>query len=100
MTPERWRRIDELYQKALALSPEQRRIFLSQACADEEELRREVESLLAVKSAAAAFFDQGGLGSEISSAGTLSVPPPYKDRIAKVEAEGGDSTASSGQGRW
>jgi hypothetical protein len=99
MTPERWRRIDELYQKALALSPEQQRIFLSQACADDEELRREVESLLAVKSAAAAFFDHGGLGSEISSAGTPSVPPQDKDRIAKVEAEGGDSTAGSGQGR-
>lgn len=92
MTPERWRRIDELYQQALGLPPEQRSIFLSQSCADDEDLRRDVESLLAVKSAAAEFFDHGRSGSEISSAGTPSVPPPDKDHITEVEA-------GSGQGR-
>ena len=45
MTPERWRRIEELYHAAAALAPAARAGFLAENCADED-LRREVESLL------------------------------------------------------
>jgi hypothetical protein len=45
MTPERWRRIGELYQAALALAEGGRNALLDQACAGDEELRRQVESL-------------------------------------------------------
>jgi serine/threonine-protein kinase len=47
MTPERWRRVDELYHAALAKAVEGRATFLADACAGDEGLRREVESLLA-----------------------------------------------------
>jgi eukaryotic-like serine/threonine-protein kinase len=47
MTPERWQQIDNLLQSALACASEERPAFLAQACADDEPLRREVESLLA-----------------------------------------------------
>jgi eukaryotic-like serine/threonine-protein kinase len=46
MSPERWQRIEELYHSALEHPPEQRSAFLSDACAGDDELRREVESLL------------------------------------------------------
>jgi serine/threonine protein kinase/Tol biopolymer transport system component len=46
MQAERWRQIEELYQEALAQPPEQRAAFLAQACADDPELRAEVQSLL------------------------------------------------------
>jgi hypothetical protein len=46
MTPERWKRIEELYHAAHAKSQDQRAAFLSGACHDDEELRRQVESLL------------------------------------------------------
>ena len=46
MTPERWKRTEELYHAARARSPEQRAAFLAEACAEDEALRREVESLL------------------------------------------------------
>src|SRR5579864_1015369 len=49
MTPERWQQVDQLYHSALEREPGQRSAFLAEACAGDEELRREVESLLAQK---------------------------------------------------
>jgi eukaryotic-like serine/threonine-protein kinase len=47
MTPERWRQVEELYHAALAQDPQQRTHFLVHATETDEDLRREVESLLA-----------------------------------------------------
>jgi len=46
MTPERWERITELSEKALALPGAEREAFLQVACAGDPEIRSEVESLL------------------------------------------------------
>src|SRR5215216_3552289 len=46
MTPERWKRIEELYHEAHARMPADRPAFLAQACADDDAIRRNVESLL------------------------------------------------------
>ena len=47
MDPARWQRVEDLYQAAVERRPEARAAFLARACAGEEDLRREVESLLA-----------------------------------------------------
>jgi serine/threonine protein kinase/Tol biopolymer transport system component len=47
MTPERFARIGQLYSEAAELAPETRAAYLAQACAGDDDLRREVESLLA-----------------------------------------------------
>jgi hypothetical protein len=47
MTPERWQQVQRLYQSALGQEPSKRADFLKKACTGDEELRREVESLLA-----------------------------------------------------
>jgi serine/threonine protein kinase len=47
MTPERWKRIEELYQGARARPPLDRARFLAEACPDDEAMRGDVESLLA-----------------------------------------------------
>jgi Tol biopolymer transport system component len=47
MTPERWKRIEALYHEAFARSPADRPAFLAAACANDEAMRRNVESLLA-----------------------------------------------------
>src|SRR5437016_3623935 len=47
MNPERWQQIDDLLQSAPACAFEERPAFLAQACAGDEPLRLEVESLLA-----------------------------------------------------
>jgi eukaryotic-like serine/threonine-protein kinase len=50
LNQERWRRVEELYHAALDREPAQRNEFLNQACNADEDLRREVESLLAADS--------------------------------------------------
>jgi serine/threonine protein kinase/tetratricopeptide (TPR) repeat protein len=46
MTPERQNQIKHIYERALGLTPERRSAYLEEACAGDEELRREVESLI------------------------------------------------------
>jgi tetratricopeptide (TPR) repeat protein len=52
MQPERWRKIEEIYQAALDREESQRAAFLTEACAGDGALREEVESLLAHKDSA------------------------------------------------
>ena len=47
MTPERLRQIQKLYLSARDHDPSTRPEFLAQACGSDEDLRREVETLLA-----------------------------------------------------
>jgi uncharacterized RDD family membrane protein YckC len=47
MKSERWQQISHLYDAALERSVAERAAFVREACADDDELRREVESLLA-----------------------------------------------------
>ncbi|MDX6530381.1 MAG: eukaryotic-like serine/threonine-protein kinase [Blastocatellia bacterium] len=57
MTPERWHQVKELFDSTLQCEPEQRSIFLSRACGEDESLRREVESLLASHEKDGSFID-------------------------------------------
>src|SRR5262249_38544058 len=61
MMGERWRRIEELYHAALGQDVSDRATFLAEACADDEPLRREVESLLAVQEEAERFIETPAL---------------------------------------
>jgi eukaryotic-like serine/threonine-protein kinase len=47
LTPEKWQRIKELFGSALEQEPGERSAFLQNACGPDEELRAELESLLA-----------------------------------------------------
>jgi serine/threonine-protein kinase len=47
MTPERLRQIEQLYHEAREREPSERAAFLAQACRGDEELRRELDQLLA-----------------------------------------------------
>jgi serine/threonine protein kinase len=47
MTPARWQQIEDLYNQALEVEENQRTAFLRQACAGDDDLRQEVEGLLA-----------------------------------------------------
>jgi serine/threonine protein kinase/Tol biopolymer transport system component len=57
MKPERWRQVDQLFQTALEHSPEERAEFISEACGDDDSLRREVEALLAADGQAGSFIE-------------------------------------------
>ena len=46
MSQDRWQQIEDLFHRAVELAPESRAAFLDEACAADEALRVEVESLL------------------------------------------------------
>ncbi|MGB7923981.1 MAG: protein kinase, partial [Pyrinomonadaceae bacterium] len=57
MSSERWQQLEEIFQTALDLAPEKRASYLAEACAGDEELRREVEALRAQYDEADDFLD-------------------------------------------
>ena len=57
MKNERWHQVERLYHSALTKHPSERSGFLVEACAGDEELRREVESLLAYEDRAETFIE-------------------------------------------
>jgi TolB-like protein/Tfp pilus assembly protein PilF/predicted Ser/Thr protein kinase len=57
MNPERYNRVDELFQQALSQPTEKLRSFLEEACAGDAALRHEVESLLEHDRRAVGFID-------------------------------------------
>jgi serine/threonine protein kinase len=69
-TSERWRQIEHLYHAALELRLAEREAFLDEACAGDDELRREVVSLIAAHNLAETF---------------ISAPP--EDVVAALVAE-------------
>src|SRR5262249_17003443 len=61
MTPERWRQIAQVYNAALERDGSGRVAFLAEACASDEALRRDVESLLLWDARAEDFIDAPAL---------------------------------------
>jgi eukaryotic-like serine/threonine-protein kinase len=57
MEPERWRRVESLYHSALKVATDQRARFLRSECQDDDELRKEIESLLSYEDSAADFIE-------------------------------------------
>ncbi len=86
MTPERWQEVKEVLGAALNLPPESRPGYVAQACASDEDLRREVESLLDSHEQAANFIEGPvfGLASESQVGRRIG---PY--RIVGEVAHGG-----------
>jgi len=64
MMPERWQQLDRLFHSALERAPEERAAFLDQACAGDQQLRREVEVLIAAHARAGSFIEKPALEVE------------------------------------
>src|SRR5678816_726222 len=73
MTPERHHHIGKIYREALEKDPSHRPAYLEKACAGDESLRSEVESLLLYQARDGGFIDQ-----------------PILERV--IRAIGGDAT--------
>ena len=57
MKTERWEKVIDLFQSALEHAPEERAAFLNESCHDDEDMRREVESLLTSHERAENFIE-------------------------------------------
>ena len=62
MTPERYEQIGQIYDAALELTHDERAAFIDRACGADEELRREVESLVEAHEQAGDFIAEPALG--------------------------------------
>ena len=62
MDAERWKRVDDLLQSVLQVSPDQQKEFLRQACAGDASLEHEVQSLLSSHEKLGEFLEQPAMG--------------------------------------
>jgi len=56
-----WQQVQQLFDAALQRPPEKRKEFLEQECGSNQELRREVESLLAAHDESGSFMAEPGV---------------------------------------
>ncbi|HKR21100.1 MAG TPA: hypothetical protein VJS17_00845, partial [Pyrinomonadaceae bacterium] len=56
MKPDRWQRVDELFEAALERDSQDRAAFIEKACGDDQQLRREVEKMLRIDEQATEFI--------------------------------------------
>jgi serine/threonine-protein kinase len=61
LTDDAWQQINNLLDAAWELTPDERAVFLDQACADAPELRRQVEALLHAEAHAPSFLNSDAL---------------------------------------
>src|SRR5688572_24305232 len=64
MTPERWQQVEAVFQEALDHTPPERASFLDHACADDEELKQEANSLIAAYDESGAFIEQPAMAQD------------------------------------
>jgi hypothetical protein len=113
MDPDRWRRIEQIYNLAIEIEPAQREEFLNQSCAEDESLRNEVERLLkgqlkaekfiespAVEVAARALFGTSTLDSTEGNAVASHAPAISKQPAVDFVAEGLDRKHSKRAPWW
>ncbi|MDP9161491.1 MAG: protein kinase [Acidobacteriota bacterium] len=76
MEPERWQRVEQLYHAALGLDELSRIQFLEQSCHGDENLFREVASLLALQRRAENFMESAALGNAAAALAGNRAPHP------------------------
>jgi hypothetical protein len=74
MNPERWQQASRILEIALERHPEQLAAYLDEVCANDDDLRREVESLLAASAQAGSLLDSPAM----AIAARLFVNDPVK----------------------
>jgi predicted ATPase/serine/threonine protein kinase len=74
MSAERWRRLESLYNEALALAPDRRASYLDDACGNDTDVRQELEALLAWDARTETFLDRPIIEMGVESASAASLP--------------------------
>src|SRR5262245_14010431 len=94
MTGEKLQSDREIFKQAARLAPEERGRFVEQACGENDELRQEVESLLAAHDAASNFMAKPAAAGDVTvlhespiAEGPGTVIGPYK--LLQQIGEGG-----------
>ncbi|MEK7722979.1 MAG: protein kinase [Acidobacteriota bacterium] len=70
MDAEKWQKVKSILEKALEIIPESRSAFLDESCADDEDLRLEIENLLAFEEPEADLLEQEAVASILENDST------------------------------
>ena len=94
MTPERWRKVEELYHAARERDVTLRAAYLQEACPGDDSLRQEVETLLAQDEAAGSFLE----ASPLKDVGAKAAPEakPFKNEPVQLQPQGAAQAGSPG----
>jgi eukaryotic-like serine/threonine-protein kinase len=85
MNSERWKQVDKVLQSVLDRAPEERDGFLRQACAGDEEMEREVRSLLTSEKRADRFLENPAM--EVAARGIAARQDPLATQSMAVPGE-------------
>ena len=81
MTPERWQEVERFYHAAMEKPEPERAAFLENVCAGDDDLRREVESLVAYSQKSNKFIDEPALevAAKALAVGEMAKGEPHPD---------------------
>jgi serine/threonine protein kinase len=84
MDPERWRKVEGIFHKALEAGDSGRVGVLEESCAGDEAMRREVESLLAQHDNAGDFIETPAFAASVAPASGSGTPRPISSLTKTV----------------
>jgi Tol biopolymer transport system component len=88
MKPERWRRIEALFHAALSRPESARAAFLLAECGADEDLRHEVESLLAEPRSAGGVLEQAAMAVAVPLVSEIEPSARIGDRVGGYHIQG------------
>jgi serine/threonine protein kinase/formylglycine-generating enzyme required for sulfatase activity/dienelactone hydrolase len=89
MKPESWNQIEKIYHAALERPPQERAVFLDEACTGDEELRREVAALLDYDDSDSNFIETPAL--KVAARALAAQSPARPD----LSGDGAEATAGA-----
>jgi len=97
MKPERWKQVDELLEAALECPASERASFLDRVCSGDEELRRELESLLVADAQTESFIGSTPARVAADLLNDSQPKPRRGERIAHYEVLGQIGSGGMGE---
>lgn len=91
MNPERLQQIGDIFQSAIDLPPERRREFLDEACANDLDLRSEIESLISSHEQSGGFIEDSAadIAASLLAGGALRDRQVAQFRVGELLGSGG-----------
>ena len=87
MTPEHWKKVEEIFESALQRPPQERSAFLAEACGDDAPLRGQVETLLLSLERAGNFMEASAFGVGLSETMVEETPTIIGKRLGSYRIE-------------